>query len=118
MANSISEVLKNKNTNSYRTNYSTIEVNKVNTIVSYPIVATNTEFINPIQAQAFKNDPSTVDALIQECSELIDARFKPWFLKRFYYLDKSSVLAGASLAKQDGRNPQSFFSHLVKSVVV
>lgn len=86
-------------TSSY-SNYSTIVVNKVNPIVTID----------------YSNPSKTVDVLLEACSDIIDARYKPWFAKRFYRLDKDSVIAAAALARADGKNAQKFFTDLVRKV--
>jgi hypothetical protein len=84
-------------------NYSTIVINKTNPIVTIDTIGVG-------------NDPKIVDVLLSECSDLIDARYKPYFAKRFYWFEKNSVLEAANLARKEGNNPQRFFSNLVKSV--
>lgn len=82
--------------------------NKLNTI-DYRTIEVKT--IKPID---YSNDPKTVDILLKECADLIDQRYIPWFAKRFYKLDKNSILEAASVARQDGKSSQNYFSHMIK----
>ena len=55
-----------------------------------------------------------VDLLLQDYRDLIDVRYTPWFAKRFYYMTVEQVQRYASEARQDGKNAQRLFSHLVR----
>lgn len=94
---------------------STIVVNKVNPIGSDTIVRPQT--INPIQRINSMNDDKTVDLLLQDCSDLIDSNYKGWFAKRFYKLNRDSVISGASLARKEGKWPQRHFTEMVKTAL-
>lgn len=86
----------------------------VNEVLNSTIGTIVNNNINPIVTIVEGNDVKTVDVLLQACSDIISPSYKPWFAKRFYKLDKNSVLNGASLARQDGKNSQKMFSHLVR----
>lgn len=55
-----------------------------------------------------------VDQLFGEYSELIDKRYKLWFLKRFNHMNPELIRRAASEAKADGKNPQRLFTFLIK----
>lgn len=61
-------------------------------------------------------DSTVVDLLLQDYSDLIDTRYTPWFAKRFYTLQFDVIHSCASQARQDGKNKQRLFSHLIKKV--
>lgn len=71
-------------------------------------------YINPIEPIGAPNSYQTVETLLEECSDIIDQRYKPWFAKRLYRLNKNSVLTAAKLARQDGKNPHKYFSQMIK----
>lgn len=97
---------------------STIGVNKVNTIGSSTIGSSPVSSTNLIsQVKAGDNSKLVVDILLEECSDLIDSRYSGWFAKRFYKLERNSVLAAANLARKEGKNPQRYFSQMVKTVL-
>lgn len=89
------------------------KVNHYSTIGSSLVSKT----LNPIQTASCTNDDKTVDKLLEICSDLIDSRYKPWFAKRFYKLNRDSVISAASLARQDGKYPQRYFSLMVREAV-
>ena len=72
--------------------------------------------LNPIVPIDYRNDSKIVDKLLEICSDIIDSRYKPWFAKRFYAVDKDSVLRAASIARKEGKNPQKHFADMVKTV--
>lgn len=74
-----------------------------------------TKEINPIVAIVAPNSKLIVDILLNDCSDLIDQRYKNWFAKRFYKFDKDTVLSAASVARNDTGNSQKHFAHLIKT---
>lgn len=54
-----------------------------------------------------------VDQLLIDYGEFIDPAYKKWFAKRFYTMPFDVVHRCASEARQDGKNPQRLFAHLI-----
>ena len=57
------------------------------------------------------------DYLFKDLGDLVNERFKPWYMKEFYRLGKEKVLILASQAKADGKYPAKLFSKLLKNSV-
>jgi len=56
-----------------------------------------------------------VDYLFNELKDLVNQKFRAWYISRFYTLGKEKVLRLASIARADGKDPQKYFSHLLKT---
>lgn len=54
------------------------------------------------------------DFLFEDLSDLVNESFKGWYMKQFYRLGKDRILQLASIARADGKNPQRYFSYLIK----
>ena len=94
---------------------STIGLTRLNTIGSSTIGSSpvsSTKIIS--QVKTGDNSKQVVDILLNECSDLIDNRYTGWFAKRFYKLEKNSVLNAANLARKEGKYPDRLFSNMVK----
>ena len=53
------------------------------------------------------------DYLCEDLSDLIEQKYRLWFIKRFYSLGRDEVLQLAAVAKTDGKNPKRLFAHLI-----
>lgn len=59
-----------------------------------------------------------VDTLLEDCSDLIDPKYRKWFAARFYQLSPNEVQQAASEARQDARkSPQRLFTHLINKKI-
>lgn len=56
----------------------------------------------------------TTELLYSDLDDLVNERFKKWYCKKFHQLGKERVLELASVARQDGRNPRTYFAWLLK----
>jgi hypothetical protein len=55
-----------------------------------------------------------VDNIYNQLPDLVNHKFRAWYVSRFYDLGKDQVFRLASLARADGKNPQKLFSYLLK----
>lgn len=78
-------------------------------IVNSLSVNTNSPIVNRTIANS-----DEVDCLLEDCSDLIDVRYKKWFAARFYQMQPERVMNCAAAARVDGKNAQRLFTHLVK----
>lgn len=54
------------------------------------------------------------DNLFAQLSDLVNERFRAWYISNFYRLGRDRVLQLASIARADGRNKPAYFSRLLK----
>lgn len=80
------------------------------------------KLVNIIPTIAYRNKiiktnsllPIEVDQLISECRELISPTYVKWFTKRFYCLNRETIIKCASEARVDARtSPERLFSYLI-----
>ncbi len=76
----------------------------------YSSIGLNKNQNNPIELL----DSKVVDFLLQDYADLIDVRYTPWFAKRFYNMTFELIHQLASQARQDAKDSQRLFAHLVK----
>lgn len=98
---------------------STIELTRLTTIGSSTIGSSPVSSASvSTQVKTGVNSKQVVDILLDDCSDLIDSRYVGWFAKRFYKLERNSVLSAANLARKEGKFPQRYFSNMIKGVQI
>jgi len=53
------------------------------------------------------------DHLYEQLGDLVNAKFRSWYMKMFYALGKQHVLQLASAARADGADPRRLFSAML-----
>lgn len=54
------------------------------------------------------------DVLYSDCQDIINPRFRDWYLKTFYRLGRQTVLRLAKIARADGNDPARLFSYFLR----
>lgn len=54
------------------------------------------------------------DALFEMYGDLVNQKFRSWYMKMFYAIGKDEVMRLASIARSEGKDKQKLFSHLLK----
>lgn len=68
----------------------------------------------PTATEITKLTPVATDVLFSELEDLVNLEFKAWYCKSFVDLGRDKVLRLASVSRQDGKNPQRYFSFLIR----
>jgi hypothetical protein len=55
------------------------------------------------------------DQLFSLLPELVNQKFKAWYCKQFYKMNRTKVMELAALATADGKDPRKLFSFLLKN---
>jgi hypothetical protein len=80
-----------------------------------PIGLNEVKPIGPIGRRRTKHDVDRVDHALEHVIDLIDPNYRPWFLKQAYRIGVDRFLGLASEARQNGTNPQRYFSTAVRN---
>jgi len=81
-------------------------------IVNSPLSIGLNKF-NTIDNSTIDNREKEIDFLLEDHADLITDNYRKWFAKRFYKLDKETIIKLAAVAKADGKTPGRLFAHLI-----
>lgn len=76
---------------------------------------TVTTGINNLNPTVNNCSTKQVNLLLEDCSDLLNPKFKSWYAQRFYSLPASKIQQLASQARVDGKHPAKLFSFLLKA---
>lgn len=80
----------------------------------YQLISTG---INKLKPTDISTDTSKYDndRLYSDLHDLVNPEFRAWYCREFYRLGVERVLALASQARVDGKDPSKLFSYLLKN---